>query len=222
MRMFEKFKKRSQKQEIIKPQIAKEPEQEKIKNISKEHQINNEPETPTIVNEPEKEIIKEPKVEEKPEITYSKASSTKETKSEFMAIKDYSSFSQLTEMINKEISQSKSKLGEYYLQIDKKKAIAEKSRKIRAAVYKLTEKKQNREAQGEFEINGLQIVLDATPRHEIEALESVVKSQQDRLQFLQNTKTALKEFDQLGEIQGVNFFVVEKYGVPEKILLTVP
>ena len=119
MRMFEKFKKRSQQQEIIKPQIAKEPEQEKIKNISKEHQINNEPETPTIVNEPEKEIIKEPKVEEKPEITYSKASSTKETKSEFMAIKDYSSFSQLTEMINKEISQSKSKLGEYYLQIDK-------------------------------------------------------------------------------------------------------
>ncbi len=201
--MFEKFKKRSQQQEIIKPQITTEPEQEKIKNITTEHQINNKPETPAIANESEKEIIKE-------------------TKSEFMAIKDYSSFSQLTEMINKEISQSKSKLGEYLLQIDKKKAIAEKSRKIRAAVYKLTEKKQNKEAQGEFEINGLQIVLDATPRHEIEALESVVKSQQDRLQFLQNTKSALKEFDQLGEIQGVNFFVVEKYGVPEKILLTVP
>ena len=50
MRMFEKFKKRSQKQEIIKPQIAKEPEQEKIKNITNEHQINNEPETPVTLS----------------------------------------------------------------------------------------------------------------------------------------------------------------------------
>jgi hypothetical protein len=220
--MFEKFKKRSQQQEIIKTQIAAEPEQEKIEKIPKEPQINNKPETPTIAKEPEKEIIKELKIEEKPGITHSKNISIKGTDSEFMAIKDYSSFSQLTEMINREISQSKSKLGEYLLQIDKKKTIAEKSRKIRAAVYKLTEKKQNNEAQGEFEINGLQIVLNATPRHEIEALESVVKSQQDRLQFLQNTKTSLKEFDQLGEIQGINFFVVERYGVPERILLTVP
>lgn len=220
--MFEKFKKRSQQQDIIKPQIAKEPEQEDIKKIAKEPQINIGPETPTIINEPEKEIIKEPKVGEKPEITYSKAILIKETESKFMAIKDYSSFSQLTEMINKEISQSKSKLGKYLLQIDQKKAIAEKSRKIRAAVYKFTEKNQNMEAKDEIEINGLQIILDATPRHEIKALERVVKSQQDRLQFLQNTKTALKEFDQFREIQGVNFFVVEKYGVPKKILLTIP
>jgi hypothetical protein len=218
--MFEKFKKRSHPQQTTTPQITKEPEE--IKNEPKETQIDTEPEINTTPLKHEQETKELPKLKEKSEITFTKVDSFKDVKTEYVAIKDYSSFSQLTEMINKEISQSKSKLGEYLLQIDKKKIIAEKSRKIRSTVYKLTEKKPNKEAQGVFKINGLQIVLDATPRHEIEALESVVKSYQDRLQFLQKAKTSLKEFEQLSDIQGVNFFVVEKYGIPEKILLTVP
>lgn len=220
--MFEKFKRRSQSQQIQIPQIPKDPEQEKIKDEFKEAKIENEPETTQSVNEPEYKIEEESKIEENPEKTYSSLQTYKKDESEFIAIKDYSSFSQLSEMIKKEISQTKSKLGKYLLQIDKKKNLAEKSRKIRTAVFKLTDKKQANEDQSEFEINGLQIVLDATPRHEIKALESVVKSQQDRLQYLQKTRSALKELDQLGEVQGANFFVVEKYGVPEKILLTIP
>ena len=139
-----------------------------------------------------------------------------------MAIKDYSSFSELSERINKEISQTKSKLGEYLFQIDKKKVLAEKSQKILNLVSKMTGKQQSKENQGELLINGLQVVLYATPRHELEVLESVVKSKQDHLLHLQKTKKAIQELDQLGEIQGVNFFVVEKHGVPEKILLTIP
>ena len=89
-------------------------------------------------------------------------------------------------------------------------------------VSKMTGKRQSNENQSELSINGLQVVLDATPRHELEVLENVVKSQQDRLFHLQKTKKAIKELDQLGEIQGINFFVVEKHGIPEKILLTIP
>jgi hypothetical protein len=214
--MFEKFKRKSQPQQTMTPQIIKELEQEKIRDDPTESEIKNKPEKTQVVNESEQ------KIKEKPENTFSKLQNSNNIDSEFMAIKDYSSFSQLSEMISNEISQTKSKLGKYLLQIDKKKSLAEKSRKIRAAVLNLAEKKQAKENQSEFEINGLQIVLDATPRHEIEALESVVKSQQERLHYLQKTRTALKELDQIGEVQGVNFFVVEKYGVPEKILLTVP
>lgn len=93
--MFEKFKKRSQRQEIVKNQITKEPEPEKIKNITKEPQINNKSELLPKTKESETEIITESKIEEKPEITYSKTISIEGTESEFMTIKDYSSFSQL-------------------------------------------------------------------------------------------------------------------------------
>lgn len=220
--MFEKFKRRSQPQQTQIPQIPKDPVLEKVKDEPKETQIENELETTQSEFEPEQRVEEETKIEEKPEITYSSMQTSNKTESEFMVIKDYSSFAQLSQLINNEISRTKSKLGKYLLQIDKKKSLAEKSRKIRAAVFKLADRNQAEEDQGEFEINDLQIILDATPRHEIEALESVVKSQQDRLHYLQKTRTALKELDQLGEIQGVRFFVVEKYGVPEKILLTVP
>ncbi|MCJ7713584.1 hypothetical protein MUO66_03900, partial [Candidatus Bathyarchaeota archaeon] len=170
-----------------------------------------------------KEMIKpESKLEEKPAITCISKYSNNELESEFMTIKDYSSFSQLSENINREISRTKSKLGEYLLQIDNKTVLAEKSQRILNMVSKMTGKQQSNENQSELSINGLQVVLDATPRHELEVLENVVKSQQDRLFHLQKTKKAIKELDQLGEIQGVNFFVVEKHGVPEKILLTIP
>jgi hypothetical protein len=220
--MFEKFKRRSKSQQTPTLQIPKDPEQEKIKDEPKEKLIENEPKTTQSVDKPEHKIEEESKIEEKTEITYSKMQTSKRAESEFIAIKVYSSFLQLSEMIEKEISQTKSKLGKYLLQIDKKKNLAEKSRNIRTTVFKLADKKQVKEDQNEFEINGLQIVLDATPRHEIEALESVAKSQQDRLHYLQKTRTALKELDKLGEVQEVGFFVVEKYGVPEKILLNVP
>jgi hypothetical protein len=154
---------------------------------------------------PKQNIEEEAKLEEKPAIIYPKVHTTKKVEGEFKVIKDYSSFLQLSEMINKEISQTKSKIGEYLLQIVKKRALAEKSMNIRVRVFKLTEKKQTKGGQDEFEINGLQIVLDATPRHEIKALTRVIKSYQDRLLLLQKTKIDLKELNQLGQVQVVNF-----------------
>ena len=213
--MFEKFKKRShQKQVTIKRE--EKPVEVEIKSV--ESQIENQPQVEQKPIEQKQELKEDIKTKEIPHKTqiYNK------NQDKTIAIKNYSTFSQLEEMIDKKISNSKSKLGEYLLQIDKKRTIAEKSKKIRNAVYKLIEKKPSQENQGEFEINGFQIILDATPRHEIESLENVVKSYQDHLQLLHKAKESIKEFDPLENIQGVHFLVVEKYGVPEKILLTVP
>ena len=220
--MFEKFKRRSQTQETPKPEIKKEPQQEKTTDKSIEPEIEKNSKQIQEVQKPTQEYKEKPKIEEKSEIPTHKIQDSNNTESEFMAIKEYSSFSQLSNRINKEISQTKSKLGKYLFQIDKKKSIAEKSKKIRTAVYKLAEKKENENDQDKFEIDGLEIILDATPRHEIEVLERVVSSQQSRLNYLQKTLEALKGLNQLREVQGVNFFVVEKYGVPDRILLTVP
>ncbi len=218
--MFDKFKKHHYKQTNTQ-HIIKKLEKVKITNVQTETQFlkTNESIYPSDKIEGK---TKPDSKKEKNQITPESNYPTKEPESDFMAIKDYSSFLQLSEKINKEISQTKSKLGEYLLQIDNKKILAEKSQKILNIVSKMTGKQHCKENQDELSISGLQIVLDATPRHELEVLENVVKSQQDRLLHLQKTKKAINELSQLGEVQGINFFVVEKQGVPEKILLSIP
>lgn len=221
--MFDKFKRHSQIKQTNPSTITEKPEKVTIVNVPKPPINSKTCENTQKLDDKSKETMTpESKLVEKPAITCISKYSNNELESEFMTIKDYSSFSQLSENINKEISQTKSKLGEYLLQIDNKKVLAEKSQRILNMVSKMTGKQQSNENQSELSINGLQIVLDATPRHELEVLENVVKSQQDRLLHLQKTKKAIKEIDQLGEIRGINFFVVEKHGIPEKILLTIP
>ena len=221
--MFDKFKRHSQIKQTNPSPITEKPEKVTNVNGSKTPENPKTCENTQTLDDKSKEMIKpESKLEEKPAITCISKYSNNELESEFMTIKDYSSFSQLSENINREISRTKSKLGEYLLQIDNKTVLAEKSQRILNMVSKMTGKQQSNENQSELSINGLQVVLDATPRHELEVLENVVKSQQDRLFHLQKTKKAIKELDQLGEIQGINFFVVEKHGIPEKILLTIP
>ena len=221
--MFDKFKRHSQIKQTNPSTITEKPEKVTIVNVPKPP-INSKicENTQKLDDKSKETMTPESKLVEKPAITCISKYSNNELESEFMTIKDYSSFSQLSENINKEISQTKSKLGEYLLQIDNKKVLAEKSQRILNMVSKMTGKQQSNENHSELSINGLQIVLDATPRHELEVLENVVKSQQDRLLHLQKTKKAIKEIDQLGEIRGINFFVVEKHGIPEKILLTIP
>ena len=219
--MFDKFKKHSHHKQTNTKQITEKLGKVKIVNVQKEPQSPKTNESSQPIDKIE-ETIKPDFIEEKTEITPVSNYPSKELESEFMAIKDYSSFLQLSEKINKEISQTKSKLGEYLLQIDNKKVLAEKSQKILNIVSKMTGKPHCKENQDELLIDGLQIVLDATPRHELEVLENVVKSQQGRLLQLQKTKKAISELSQLGEVQGINFFVVEKCGVPSKILLTIP
>jgi len=64
-------------------------------------------------------------------------------------------------------------------------------------------------------------VLDANPFHELTIIEEAVRSQQDKLLFLQKSREALKWLDQIGETEGIKYLVLEKDGVPERILLKV-
>lgn len=70
-----------------------------------------------------------------------------------------------------------------------------------------------------IEVNGLEIVLDATPLNELTAMESVVKSHQRRLLALQKAQEALETLDQAGDTEGIRYLVLEKERVPEQILL---
>jgi hypothetical protein len=136
-------------------------------------------------------------------------------------IKEYTSAEEIAETLDKEISETKSTLGEYLRRLDDIRALAEKSKKIREVVMKLAGKKAASESLGEITVGSLNIILDANPFHELTAIESVVRSHQERLLVLQKAREALKWLDQLGDTEGLKYLVVETEGVPERILFKI-
>ena len=136
-------------------------------------------------------------------------------------IKEYSSAEEIAETLDKEISETKSTLGEYLRRLDDIRALAEKSKKIHEVVMKLAGKKATSENLGEISVGSLSIVLDANPFHELTAIEEVVRSHQERLLVLQKARDALKWLDQLGDTEGLKYLVVESNGVPERVLFRI-
>jgi hypothetical protein len=86
---------------------------------------------------------------------------------------------------------------------------------------KLAGKKPTTENLGEITIGTLNIILDANPFHELTAIESVVRSHQERLLVLQKVREALKWLDQLGDTEGLKYLVLEDEGIPERILFKI-
>jgi hypothetical protein len=136
-------------------------------------------------------------------------------------IKEYSSAEEIAETLEKEISETKSVLGEYLRRLDDIRSLAEKSKKIREVVMKLAGKKAATESLGEISVGNLSIILDANPFHELTAIEEVVRSHQERLLMLQKSREALKWLDQVGDTEGLTFLVVEHEGVPSRILFKI-
>ena len=136
-------------------------------------------------------------------------------------IREFESAEDIAETLDKEISSTKSILGDYLRRLDDIRTLAEKSKKIREVVMKLAGKKASSEGLGEITVGSLNIVLDANPFHELTAIEEVVRSQQERLLVLQKARDALKWLNQLGNTEGLKFMVVENDGVPERILFKI-
>ena len=133
-------------------------------------------------------------------------------------IKEYTSAEEIAEILDNQISDTKSTLGEYLRRLDDIRSLAEKSKKVREVVMKLAGKKAVTESLGEISIGNLNIVLDANPFHELTAIEEVVRSHQEKLLTLQKAREALKWMDQLGGTEGLKYIVVENDGVPDRIL----
>ncbi|MCW4024647.1 MAG: hypothetical protein NWF01_06385 [Candidatus Bathyarchaeota archaeon] len=133
-------------------------------------------------------------------------------------IKQYNSAHEIAENIDNQISQTKSILGEQLRKLDEIRIMAEKSKKVRELVMKLAGKKNRDDGVGEVTVGSLTIVLDATPFHELSAIEAVVRSHQERLLTLQKAREALKWLDQLGDTEGLSYLVLESDAVPERIL----
>ena len=136
-------------------------------------------------------------------------------------IEEYSSAQAIAEALDKELSETKSVLGEYLRRLDEIRSLAEKSRKVREVVMKLAGQKTKSENLGEITIGTLSIILDANSYHELTAIEAVVRSYQERLLVLQKVREALKWLDQLGDTEGLKYLVLEDEGIPQRILFKI-
>jgi hypothetical protein len=138
-----------------------------------------------------------------------------------MEIKEYSSADEIADNLEREVSTTKSILGEYLRRLDDIRSLAEKSKKIREVIMKLAGKKDFTKSLGELTIGNLSVILDANPLDELSAIEEVVRSHQERLVMLQKTGEALEWIDQLGDTEGLKYFVLENDGVPERIFFRI-
>ena len=136
-------------------------------------------------------------------------------------IVEYNSAQAIAEALDKQLSETKSVLGEYLRRLDEIRTLAEKSKKVREVVMKLAGKKANAENPSEVTIGSLNIILDANAFHELTAIEAVVRSHQERLLVLQKVREALKWLDQLGDTEGLKYLVLEDEGIPERILFKI-
>ena len=136
-------------------------------------------------------------------------------------LKEYESATEIAKNIDDEIARTKSILGDYLRRLDEIRILAERSKKVRDVVFKLAGKKTAQNTLGEITVGNLEVVLDANPFHELTVIEEVVRGQQERLLALQKAREALNWVDQIGETEGLNYLVLERDGVPEKILLKI-
>jgi hypothetical protein len=136
-------------------------------------------------------------------------------------IKEFESVEEIEEALDKKISETKSTLGENLRRLDEIRGLAEKAKKIRQVVSKMAGKQAVSQSMGEMSVGSLKIILEASPLDELVAIESVVRSHQERLLVLQKAREALKPLDELGDTDGMKFLVVENNDVPERILLKI-
>lgn len=136
-------------------------------------------------------------------------------------IQEYNSAQAIADALDKDLSETKSVLGEYLRRLDEIRTLAEKSKKVREVVMKLAGKKSATENPSEITVGTLNIILDANAFHELTAIEAVVRSYQERLLVLQKVREALKWLDQLGDTEGLKYLVLEDEGIPQRILFKI-
>jgi hypothetical protein len=210
--MFDKLKKKLE-------QVTEKPKEPEKPKATKKTEATEETKKPETTKKPSVKAKKAEKPEKKPEETAPQAYAVVENR--FVGIREYASAMEIEEHIDKQLAQTKTALGEYLRQLDDVRSVAEKAKRLHDVVAKATGKKQAKKKPEEIDVNGLEIVVDATPLHELDALESVLRSHQQRLLALQKAKDALEPLDPLGDTEGVRYLVLEKQGIPQQILLKI-
>ncbi len=133
----------------------------------------------------------------------------------------FNSITDFIEYIDKEISDLRSKLGELLRRLEGTKAKAMLINKFESLVSELAKSAgQPAAGAGSWEINlGMtKVIVNPTPKQELDALVAVVKSYQERVVLLERLKKSLEPLTRLSEVE-VTLEVVFENTIPTKIFI---
>jgi hypothetical protein len=136
-------------------------------------------------------------------------------------IKEYTSANDIVKMLDHEITRTRNTLSGSLRRLDDIRTLAERSKKVRAVVSKLAGKKAVENASGDIVLGDLNLVVDASHLQELAALEEAVRSQQNQLMMLQKAREDMRWIDQIEDAEGVNYLVLERSGMPTRILVKI-
>src|SRR4030066_2126999 len=130
-------------------------------------------------------------------------------------LKEYESVNEIVKALDNNINLTKDMLGQCLRRLDEVRSLAERSKKVRDIVLKLAGKKAAAaNTLGEITVGDLNVVLDASPFHELTAIEEAVRSQQDRLLLLQKAREGMNWVNQIEDADGLKFMGLGGGGVP--------
>lgn len=125
---------------------------------------------------------------------------------------------ELKKFLDDEIGRLRTLLGDHLRRLEEARIKAEKLRKAHDALAKFAGSKQIPNFEGrEVDMTGLRVMINPTPRQEMDLLEEVVKTLQDKLNTVQRVR---KAFDPLAVEEGiVTITVAIADNVPHKLML---
>lgn len=116
-------------------------------------------------------------------------------------LKNFGTPEDLKKFLDEEMGKVRTMLGDYLRRLEETRAKSEKMKKAHDALIKFAGEKQLPPLDArEIDIMGLKIIVNPGPKQEMESLEEVVKSMQDRLNTIQKVR---KAFDPLSTEEGI-------------------
>lgn len=126
---------------------------------------------------------------------------------------------ELKKSLDDEIGRVRTLLGDYLRRLEENRIKIERLKKAQEAIVKFAGEKQIPLPEGrEIDLSGLKVLLNPSLRQEMDALEDVVKSLQDKLNIMQKIRKALDPLTSLEE--GIATIVtVMSDDIPIKIMI---
>ena len=133
-----------------------------------------------------------------------------------MELRKFSTVDDFLRSLEDETNTLKAKLGEYLRKMEEVKGKAESLIKLEEVFGKLGVKAV--EEPKEVDLGGVKLVVNPSPRQELEVLVAVVKDLQDKIMALDKAKKGFSMLESMKEL-GIGVEVLYKDGVPQTVYI---
>jgi hypothetical protein len=131
----------------------------------------------------------------------------------------FNSIADFTKFLDEEISRLRSQLGEFLRRLEDAKAKAEIMAKIESFLAELAREQAGGEMQGrQLQLGPVSVVVNPTPKQELDALVATARSLQERIVTLEKIKKGIEPLQKMPSVE-VKIEVLMENRIPTRIYL---